>query len=75
MFIDKQSMLLGVQSAPPQDTGLCSHAFWNISTLAATLLLVMLDVVETVPRMFDAAVILHSRSNKLASVRVFIVAM
>ena len=56
MFIDKQSML-GVQSAPPQDTGLCGHAFWNINTHAATSLLVMPDDVDTVPRMSDAAVI------------------
>jgi hypothetical protein len=56
MFIDKQSMLLGVQSAPPQDTGLCGHAFWNINTHAGTLLLVIPDV-DTVPRMLDAAVI------------------
>ena len=46
-----------VQSAPPQDTGPCGHAFWNISTHAATSLLVMPDIVDMVPRMFDAAVI------------------
>ena len=60
MFIDKQSMLLGLQSAPPQDTGLCAHAFWNINTrthAAATSLLVMPDVIDTVPKILDAAVI------------------
>lgn len=64
MFTDEQSMLFGVQSAPQQDTGLCGYAFWNINTHAATSLLVMPDVVDTVPRIFSAAVIFTQQINR-----------
>lgn len=68
-------MLLGVQSAPPQDTGLCGHTFWNINAHAATSFL-MMPVVYTVPRMFDAAVIFTQQIKRNGfSFRVFIVTM